>query len=508
MHGTTVEQGAGLLDHPMHTSDDDFDPRQLVVRGAAQMLSFFEYAKSSPRQLLARFLWFLVPSFLQGRSAGSPKAKLGPTAYLDGLRGAAALGVFFCHHTYEAYNPDVGWGCGGGYYGFLRLPILRLTHSGRASVALFFVISGYALSYKPVGMIRSRNMLGFGPAMSSMVFRRALRLYLPTVVSTALIVVFLRLGLYEPTRDFSMDHTYFRHMLIPHKDRFDSGLEQWMDWANNVLYSLVLFNWDKQDGLNAYDGFLWTIPIEYRCSLYLFLVYIGTSRLKTRYRIMSLMLITYITYRKARWDFLLFLYGLACVEWDYARGAHAHMSTSALPPSEKGPTNGSRRLLRVIAWNMLSVLALYLLSQPPSRSSETPGWKTLGSMIPEWWEGKLRDRYWQGFGAGLFVLSMGHSAFWQRVFNADAMQYLGKISYSLYLVHGRVSRGLQYTLLKFVFEYLTGTEGDDYYRGFWIGSCITIPAVICCADVFWRAVDIPIVKFSRWFETKLVAKNA
>ncbi|KAH7139763.1 acyltransferase family-domain-containing protein [Dactylonectria estremocensis] len=488
-------------------SDDDFNPRQLLVRSADRILSWVEYAKSSPGQLLMRIAWFLVPSFLQGRAADE-KAQLGPTAYLDGMRGVAALVVFFCHTGLQAYSPAFGWGCGGGYYGLLRLPILRLLYAGDASVALFFVISGYAISYKPVRMIRSRSTHEFGAVMSSMVFRRGLRLYLPTIASTGLVVIFLRLGFYEPTRAFAKDPTYFRHLVMTHRTRLDSGLEQWMDWASNVFRSLALFHWESNPRpKNEYDNVTWTIPVEYRCSLYLFLIHIGTSRLKTHYRIITLMLFTCITYRKARWEFLLFLYGLACVEWDYARGAHTRVLTAALPQNERGKSEGSQLPLKAITWNLVSILALYLLSQPSHRRAETPGWVTLDSMIPEYWDND-RKRYWQGFGAGLFLLSVGHSAFWQRIFTADAVQYLGKISYALYLVHSRLTRWLQFILLRFVFFYLTGAEGDNYYRGFWLGTCLVIPVVIWCADVFWRAVDIPIVKFSKWVEKKLVAKDA
>ncbi|KAF7550290.1 hypothetical protein G7Z17_g5825 [Cylindrodendrum hubeiense] len=80
------------------------------------------------RALMVRFAWFLVPSFLQGvhiREQIYP-AKLGPTAYLD----------------------------------------------GSSAVAIFFVISGYALSYKPIQHTRSRKVGDFSNGLSSTAFRR------------------------------------------------------------------------------------------------------------------------------------------------------------------------------------------------------------------------------------------------------------------------------------------------------------------------------------------------
>ncbi|KAH7177078.1 acyltransferase family-domain-containing protein [Dactylonectria macrodidyma] len=466
--GSGSGSGSGSSSGSSSSTDDDFNPRQFLVQSADQIL-------------LRRLAWFLVPSFFQGPAA-KDEAKLGPTAYLDGIRGVAAFAL-----------------------GLRR----RLLYNGSAAVALFFAISGYALSYKPVKMIRNRSMRtgDFGAALSSMVFRRALRLYLPTVVSTGCIVIFLRLGLFEPTRAYAEDPTFFRHMTRPHFPRFDSGFGQCIDWVTNVGRSLDVFYSGHLGIGNAYDSVLWTIPIEYRSSLYLFLIYIGTSHLKTRFRIISLILIIFITYRQGRWDFLMFLCGLACVEWNYTCGVHADILAAALPQSEKGEAEGPRLPLRTIAWNLVSILALYLLSQPIYCLDETPGWVTLGSMIPEWWGDKIQHRYWQCLGAVLFTLSVSHSAFWQRIFTSNLAQYLGKISFSLYLVHSRFTRWWQFLLQRFIFLYITGVEGINYDYGFWLGTFFIVPGVICVADVFCRAVDIPLVRFSKWVEVKLVNKD-
>ncbi|KID87191.1 hypothetical protein MGU_05601 [Metarhizium guizhouense ARSEF 977] len=54
---------------------------------------------------------------------------------------------------------------------------------------------------------------------------------------------------------------------------------------------------------------------------------------------------------------------------------------------------------------------------------------------------------------------------------------------------------------------ITGVEGYWYNIGFFLGAAFTIPTVIWWADVFWRAVDIPAVKFAKWFESKCITKN-
>src|SRR4051794_14591073 len=109
------------------------------------------------RTLLKTLLRLLLPSFIADVvfPEHKPTWRLHPTSYLDGLRGIASVIVFFCHFTEEIYppltptyglNPDQpsAW---------IQLPFARLIFSGRPMVHIFFVISGFVLSYKPIKAI-------------------------------------------------------------------------------------------------------------------------------------------------------------------------------------------------------------------------------------------------------------------------------------------------------------------------------------------------------------------
>jgi len=148
-------------------------------------------------------------------------------------------------------------------------------------------------------------------------------------------------------------------------------------------------------------------------------------------------------------------------------------------------------------WAALSIVALYLMSQPDERGAETPGWVFLTSLIPEWWTDE--HRYWQSAGAILFVLAVGRSKGWQRFFNLPVPQYFGKISYAIYLMHGPVIHTVGYAIEGWAWG-LTGTEGKAYEAGFALAAVFVVPIVIWVSDVFWRAVDAPIVKFAKWLE--------
>ena len=117
---------------------------------------------TQPSRHLKKAVLVLIPSPIQRRRAPhlSKTFQLGPTSYLDGLRGLASFIVFAHHYTCEYVVPYVA------YYGvsdeklpssFLQLPFIRVIFSGRPMVHIFFVISGFVLSKKPLQLARAHE---------------------------------------------------------------------------------------------------------------------------------------------------------------------------------------------------------------------------------------------------------------------------------------------------------------------------------------------------------------
>ena len=218
---------------------------------------------TSWRMLIGRFLLFLVPSFLQGRQMREQirPAKVAPTAYLDGMRGLAALFVYFCHYSYQSFTIAKGWGFDENNYHILKLPFFRLWYQGPPAVSMFFVISGYALSYKALKLARSRNWAESANNMSSLVFRRFLRLYLPTAISMLMISILLQLGAYEYTRKFSSNRMYMKNIVEPHPEPEETMYLQLRLWAEQMFHYMHFFSWDEYGGQ---PGRLYFIPYIYR----------------------------------------------------------------------------------------------------------------------------------------------------------------------------------------------------------------------------------------------------
>ena len=247
----------------------------------------------------------------------------------------------------------------------------------------------------------------------------------------------------------------------------------------------------------GYDVHLWTIPVEFRCSLYLFLTLLGTARLRTQMRFLTLAGIMLFVYRADHWELLLFYCGMILAELDIIRGAH--VASTPLPTT--GKSTPQQRRWSNIAWGCFTTLGIYFMCQPDFRFNETPGWVWLCSLIPGWWSTKYR--FWQSIGAVIFVFCVGRSPRWQRFFNSTVVQYFGKISYAMYLMHGPVMHTIGYMIERAAWG-ITGVEGHWYNAGFVLGSFGCVPAVIWAADIFWRAFDIPTVRFAKWVESQCI----
>lgn len=214
-------------------------------------------------------LFFLLPTFVQSRlsprSKAKPKGRTHPTAWLDGMRGLAAFFVFLDHLSYSNHDVYTAWGTGEGNREFLRLPLIRFFYTGAAMVAIFFVVSGYALSCKPIKLMRDGDWGSLLHTLFSSVFRRAIRLFLPCVASTLLIVFLVRIGVYEWTREIANDPKRFPIRREHHPWRYDTTSEQLAVWAMKMWSFVNPYTFDIREGDSAIDldGHLWTIPVEF-----------------------------------------------------------------------------------------------------------------------------------------------------------------------------------------------------------------------------------------------------
>jgi len=466
-----------------------------------------------------------LPSFLQQHYPPKPRRKLHPTSYLDGLRGVAAFIVFIDHfivHWYE--NIKNGYLATPKDAYLIQLPFLRLLYSGRASVGVFFVISGFVLSYKPLLHIRSSQPISILQILSSSVLRRSLRLYLPILAGTCISAILAYRGAYldVPSR------------AEPIPPKLPTIVLQYQDWLKSVYVLLYPFNIVNPNSPYSppYNGHLWTIPIEFYGSMVVFTVLLMLSLVKNSIRMLVVSWLALWSLRKQRWDVFLFLSGTLLAELHFINSLAPTLPFSE-PVSEPSsilshpyarPVRISIKLAQYIFHQFrTSIVAiilftsLYLLSYPGDGPSPGLYHAALVPWTPEAyttiWYG--HERFYLSLGSPLLLLALLLSPRLQAPFNYAFPQYLGDISYSLYIVHGMVL----FTLGTNLMQRWTGAVGTltineagarvvvaavapsaQYTKAFLVCVVSNTVTVVWCADVFWRVVDSRCVRIARGIE--------
>ncbi|KAK5007238.1 hypothetical protein LTR28_005525 [Elasticomyces elasticus] len=424
------------------------------------------------------FLIFLVPSFLR-RSDEQPT--LHAVACLDGLRGYASFGVFTLHFTDTfCQMHNMGWGHDENSHYIFQLPFIHFLWTAPALVACFFVISGYVLSYKPVKLIRARSEQSLLRTMGSSIFRRGIRLYLPTFFATFITLLLVRAGAFDYSHWVFVQGGYLSSSedTPPILDTFG---EQFWHWWGLCLRML----WDG--GGSDYDPHLWTIPTEFHGSMLLFVFTVGTSALRTPVRLaLSAALIFYFSWHDSN-EIPLFFGGMFLAEIDLVLHEHTTTTTTTNRPL-------SSRLRHL--WLLPFATGLYLAGMPSWDPQITPGYATLMALWPNWFR-------WHTVGCLLLVWSVRNARDLHPLFTNRFAQYLGRISYALYIVHGNVRRSVTYALMPALLAATGGRESKVGFAGtVLVESVVTYALTFWLADLFWRAVDLPSIRFARWVEGK------
>ena len=182
-----------------------------------------EFSVSRPTFFLAclgrRLLLFFLPSFITNSWSGKKTrtSKLPPTAYLNGLRGIAAFCVWCQHFLTDYYQGEPLWGYSSRPEDIwvTQLPFIRLIYSGSFMVAIFFILSGFVLSHKPLQYVRSHEDSALLNNLASSVFRRGPRLFLPIIPPLVFAAFCVHLGVYGVSQQpFSGEVVVSQHVSV------------------------------------------------------------------------------------------------------------------------------------------------------------------------------------------------------------------------------------------------------------------------------------------------------
>lgn len=394
--------------------------------------------------------------------------------------------------------------------------------SGLAPVCVFFVVSGYTISHRFLTLARQGRFEAAGSAMASSVFRRHTRLFLPAAVVSFVTAMMGYLGLF-PDQGLA-------GVAVPTRPppRFDT---LWAQLRHFVLAEA--FTTDpigpphlRGDAVGRadppYDPHLWTLPIEFVSSMVVFMFLTAFTRVRNRVRMLfALGLAVYLQWVFVYWGMFLFLGGMFLCDlhfeleerrwWRSSSQRSELQEQSASPLDGFAPRTAKRsstafRVLGRAVGTVSFVLSLWLLSMPEDmeEAAQAPGYVTLASWVPP----RFQEALVIPVGAVLTVLVVDQAAFLQILFTNRFSQYMGKISFSLYMVHGPLLYSLGLVLGRWTVALVGGGESDtSYVFGILLAFILWAPAAIYVSDLTTRFVDTAAIEFSKWAYKMVLRKE-
>jgi peptidoglycan/LPS O-acetylase OafA/YrhL len=363
-------------------------------------------------------------------------------AHLDGLRGIAAVIVFVAHLTIVVL-PSI----------FNGLPIMaRLKYeyllagtpldifwAANFAVCIFFVMSALVLSY-----FYERE----GGNFVAVCIRRYIRLATPIVAISFIVWLIWQNGWMFNLRAQQITQ------------------EGWLKGQyNTAAPDFAFFLWESFYKVFAVQGslvnpVLWTMKFEMIGSLAVFALYALVPQ--TRIRVLLLLIgipVFFKTY------YICFVGGVLIYEWTKA----PETWRAAVPPWA--------------TWCLL-VAGLYMGAFPYNVATVDNIW--FGFMV-----GYLKVDEWHQIGAIPLVFACVSLPPAIAFLSRPLPRYLGKISFSLYLIHAPLICSLYSAVVVGVFSIYPTHRGAIF-----LGTVVVIPAVFLCAHFLYKWVDRPAMIWS------------
>ncbi|KAF9878422.1 acyltransferase [Colletotrichum karsti] len=351
--------------------------------------------------------------------------------WLDGIRAIAAISVSFNHYImgefatpynsfWAAPASDNRW--------FFQLPVLRFPFAVHSMVPLFLIIGGYGISLSIVQSCRGES--AFSRYFQLALLRRWLRLYLPVVPITILAHIAYFIGI--TTRPFPAHVT--------------KGLQPWTAPLQHFKYFIeYLVDIVEPVSMAWHENFnnqTWTIPVIFRGSCVLYLTLLGSSLWNTSYRLTGMIALAFYFTYQGNWDLFCFLGGAWLAEVVTLLKTDYEWCIGSPKLFSRRPTSSRVRLVG-LAKTLVLFAGLWLMCFEGNESTGEAhvGYQWLASIRSRRWAASKPNEFsvirscWQSLG-GLMVTSVvATSPCVARPLETPVLQYLGKISFSWYLVH-------------------------------------------------------------------------
>lgn len=155
-----------------------------------------------------------------------------------------------------------------------QLPILRCLFSGRPSVALFVILSGFVNALKPIQQIRAGLIDDALSGVAKSAFRRTGRFILPAMIATTLSWLLCQFGGYGLAK--GVEAAWIRDTSpLPSGSFLGAFIDLWQN---------LIKTWT--DGGNKYDMVQWALTFLLKASMLVYLTIVATAYVQSRYRML------------------------------------------------------------------------------------------------------------------------------------------------------------------------------------------------------------------------------
>lgn len=316
--------------------------------------------------------------------------------HLDGLRGWAALTVLIAHLmmrygiSYDHFNDDAVI-----QYLLYRTPIFFL-HDASSAVKIFFIVSGFSLAYY---FFLGKNHY----KLFEMAILRFFRLGIPVICSALVVYFCFKLDLYRENNA----RLYRSHL---------PELDAWQ-----VIYGTAI-----KDVIGIDSSYLrmnlvfWTMPIEFIASMGIFTALFVSEKFNSWLRIFTYFLLV-VYFRDSH--FLGFVFGVALCD----------VTVNFFIKNQENSRYIRQLCYRSEVYIIVSLFLFYWSIRAFPRFSSIVQYHIMNEMF-------------YGFLVALSFFMIASFGYTKRFFSTRLSQYLGKISFPLYLIHMPVINSFSFWL--------------------------------------------------------------
>lgn len=381
---------------------------------------------------------------------------------LDGLRGWAALGVF-AWHALDVFDPVcVGTHAGEGTTSPLlsvlqKLP-LGFAFNGMFAVYVFFALSGYVLTHQ----LYAGNLFH---RCHELIARRWLRLFPVVAVGSAVGFVVLRFRWFRLSEVAAINGVTKPDV---YQELVWNGLTVW-DWLIQTFGRV----WTAPHSDTLYNRVLWTIGVEFQCSVLVFATVTLFRRVRTRW--VTHLVTGYAGVCLVGPAYLPFLLGVILAEWKQ------HLAHRIPSPA--------------LGWLALLAACWCGSIHPDSRFD---WWLPFGSRLPESLRSDHAVKVTYAIGSGLLLFAILTLPSLRAVLQTRVSRFIGFVSYPLYAVH----QPLLYSFGATVFLVTHSTIG--YRAAAILATAVTLAVCIGLSAIVARYVDAPTNRWTKSWISRLM----